>query len=243
MKRIQLILLLVLGLVYSINCKSNKYHDAPILREANRMEIKTTDELVIYYPQFKRIDLVCGNMPLPADTTAIFCCAAAFTGELLDSFNHKNIAGHHVSRGKFYKGYTCKHNTGCFTYYDNSWNFLFKNYINDLKYAAKRGGMGFSQNMIVYNFKAQPSFRKSQSKFQYRALCEKEGKLCVVESRHVMTYKEFIQLLEDLHVKYAMYLDMGRGWNHSWYRDNDSKTQIIHPKCHSYSTNWIVFFE
>ena len=36
-------------------------------------------------------------------------------------------------------------------------------------------------------------------------------------------------------------LDMGRGWNHSWYRDNKGTVVEIHPKTHSYTTNWLVF--
>ena len=47
--------------------------------------------------------------------------------------------------------------------------------------------------------------------------------------------------LEKLGVTHALYLDMGNGWNHSWYRSNDGDVIEIHPKTHSFATNWIVF--
>ena len=207
------------------------------------MHIETTNDLIIYYPQYSDIDLACGQMPEKTDTNVIFCCEAAFTGELLKEFKHSNIAGHHVSGGKFYRGYSCKPNTGCFVFYKNQWKFLLHNYADELKVAAENGGMGFGQNMIIYDGETQPSFRKLQSKFEYRALCEYHGKLCVIDSKGVVSYASFIESLEKIGVTYALYLDMGRGWNHSWYRDNKGTVVEIHPKTHSYTTNWIVFMK
>ena len=74
-------------------------------QQANVMRIETTNDLTIYYPQYSDVDLVCGKMPEKTDTNVLFCCEAAFTGELLKEFKHSNIAGHHVSGGKFYRGY------------------------------------------------------------------------------------------------------------------------------------------
>lgn len=210
-------------------------------QQADVMCIETTNDLIIYYPQYSDIDLVCGKMPEKTDTNVIFCCEAAFTGELLKVFKHSNIAGHHVSGGKFYRGYSCKPNTGCFVFYQNTWKFLLHNYAAELKSAANNGGMGFGQNMIIYNGKTQPSFKKLNSKFQYRALCEYKGKLCVIDSKEIVSYASFISFLEQIKVTHALYLDMGRGWNHSWYRGNDGKVVEIHPKTHSYTTNWLVF--
>ena len=53
--------------------------------------------------------------------------------------------------------------------------------------------------------------------------------------------KLFISSLEKIGVTHALYLDMGSGWNHSWYRDNEERVVEIHPKTHSYTTNWLVF--
>ena len=210
-------------------------------QENKLMRIETTNDLIIYYPQFLSIDLACGKMPEKTETNVLFCCEAAFTGELLKEFKHRNIAGHHVSGGKFYRGYKCKPNTGCFVFYQNQWKFLLHTYADELKLAAKNGGMGFGQNMIIYDGETQPSFRKLQSKFEYRALCEYHGKLCVIDSKGVVSYASFINSLEKIGVTHALYLDMGRGWNHSWYRDNNGTVVEIHPKTHSYTTNWLVF--
>ena len=205
------------------------------------MRIETTNDLIIYYPQYSDIDLACGQMPEKTDTNVVFCCEAAFTGQLLKEFKHSNIAGHHVSGGKFYRGYKCKPNTGCFVFYQNQWKFLLHTYADELKLAAENGGMGFGQNMIIYDGETQPSFRKLQSKFEYRALCEYQGILCVIDSKGVVSYASFINSLEKIGVTHALYLDMGRGWNHSWYRDNKGTVVEIHPKTHSYTTNWLVF--
>ena len=210
-------------------------------QENKLMRIETTNDLIIYYPQFLSIDLACGKMPEKTETNVLFCCEAAFTGELFKEFKHSNIAGHHVSGGKFYRGYKCKPNTGCFVFYQNQWKFLLHTYADELKLAAKNGGMGFGQNMIIYDGETQPSFRKLQSKFEYRALCEYHGKLCVIDSKGVVSYASFINSLEKIGVTHALYLDMGRGWNHSWYRDNNGTVVEIHPKTHSYTTNWLVF--
>ena len=212
-------------------------------QKVNVMRIETTNDLIIYYPQYSYIDLACEQMPEKTDTNVLFCCEAAFTGELLKEFKHSNIAGHHVSGGKFYRGYKCKPNTGCFVFYQDQWKFLLHTYADELKLAAENGGMGFGQNMIIYDGETQPSFRKLQSKFEYRALCEYHGKLCVIDSKGVVSYASFINSLEKIGVTHALYLDMGRGWNHSWYRDNKGTVVEIHPKTHSYTTNWIVFMK
>ena len=75
--------------------------------------------------------------------------------------------------------------------------------------------MGVAQNMIIHNFRVQPLFRKNS--FQYRALCELDGKLCIIQSNQSVKYQDFVDMLIETGVKHALYLDMG-GWNHSWYR-------------------------
>ena len=50
-------------------------------QENKLMRIETTNDLIIYYPQFLSIDLACGKMPEKTDTNVLFCCEAAFTGE------------------------------------------------------------------------------------------------------------------------------------------------------------------
>ena len=112
------------------------------ITEVPRMEIVSEDSLGlnIYYPEFDRIDLVCRRMPCSEDSAVIFCCEAAFTGQLLKDFKHGNIAGDHVCGGEYFKGYTCRVNTGCFTFADGKWGFFLNDHKTELKRAAEKAG-------------------------------------------------------------------------------------------------------
>jgi hypothetical protein len=203
--------------------------------------INTSHEgLTVFYPKYKSIDLVCAISSPEDDSTAIFCCPAAFTGDFLNEFKHFNIAGNHVSGGELHKGYSCEKNTGAFVWYKGKWEFLLKNYATELKVAADSSGMAVGQNMIIHNHVKQPLFRSNS--FQYRALCELEGKLCIIQSNESIRYSDFVDMLSQAGVKHALYLDMG-GWNHSWYREyEDSALTYIHNHPHKNYTNWLTFY-
>ncbi len=64
----------------------------------------------------------------------------------------------------------------------------------------------------------------------------------VIANKEEMTYREYLDLLLAYGVQNALYMDMGTGWNHSFYRDADNQLHIIHPKTHSYPTNWLVVY-
>ena len=205
----------------------------------------TFNGLVVYYPQFSRIDLVCGQMPSQQDTSVIFCAEAAFTHELLDEFAHSNIDGDHVSAGQRYKGAKCYDNSGAFAWFDDTtWEFVNGEYHDLLDSVAASGGMGFGQAIIIHEgVSIRPLWREGVNK--YRALCEKVGRLCIVDSHDSVSYEQFVALLEAFAPRHALYMDMGAGWNHSWYRDNEGKVHEIHPvdKKTRYCTNWITFYK
>ena len=205
----------------------------------------TVAGLIAYYPQFGRIDLVCGQMPSKDDDSVVFCAEAAFTHELLDEFAHSNIDGDHVSGGKRYKGAKCLDNSGAFAWFgDTTWEFVNGDYGELLDSVAQAGGMGFGQAIIIYNGESiRPLWREGVNK--YRALCEKDGRLCVVDSRDEVSYEQFVDLLEKFGPQYALYMDMGAGWNHSWWRDTDGQVHEIHPVAEKsrYCTNWITFYK
>lgn len=208
--------------------------------------VESTDNLSVYYPKFGRIDLVCGQMPKTAQKDVEFCCEAAFTGELLDKFKHLNIADNHISRGVMNKGYRCKANTGGFVWGKGTWRFMRK---SDFPMTADNWNMGFCQLLIIKDGIMRPIGTKMKSnKNIYRALCEKDGKLCIIQSKKVMTYESFVKCLGAYKVTHALYLDMGRGWNYAWYRDVNGKIKEIFPeskKASSYKfrTNWITFYK
>jgi len=208
--------------------------------------VETTENLNVYYPEYSRIELVCGQMPKAAQKDVEFCCEAAFTGELLNEFKHSNIADNHICNGVMKKGYRCKTNTGGFVWGKSKWKFMRK---ADFPKEANGWNIGFCQLLIIYNAQTRPigpKMRKNRT--VYRALCEKNGKLCIVESKKVVTYEDFVKYLVEFKVKHALYLDMGSGWNYAWYRDKDGKIIERFPESkkspnYKYRTNWITFYK
>ncbi len=61
--------------------------------------VEAMANLNIYYPEYSRIDMVCGQMPKAADKSVEFCCEAAFTGELLDVFKPCYIGDNQICNG------------------------------------------------------------------------------------------------------------------------------------------------
>lgn len=148
--------------------------------------------LIIYTPNYTNIDLVCGTMPNKTDKQVIFCAEAAFTGELSKEFKHSNILGDHVSRGTRYKGTGCRRNTGAFVYYGGKWKFLYKDYSKEFDVAARNGGMGFCQEMMIHKGERIKTIRKDSNKNEFRTLCELNGKLRIIDSRGALTFGDFI---------------------------------------------------
>ena len=199
--------------------------------------------LMLLFPSYSKVDLVCGTMPSMNDNSVLMCAEACFTKRCLIEFDHYNVAGDHVSNGVRYHGYKCERNTGAFVYYDSSWKFLYKDYSSEMNIAASKGGSAFAQEMIIHKGEKVETIRKGSDRNQFRALCEINNKLCIAESRFVMTFGQFKQSLIDINATEALYLDMGNGWNYAWYRTNADSITILHSKSHDYCTNWITFYK
>ena len=214
------------------------------LKAKNNIDIEITDSIIAYYPHFNHIDLVIGVMPDKLeDNDVIFCCEAAYTGKCLQMFSHSNIAGDHVSSGVRYYGYPCERNTGAFVWFNEHWKFLWTYYSHELDVAARHQGMGFGQEMMIHEGDILPTVRPNcNGPNIFRALCEVNGKLCVIDCKIPMLFGSFKRLCQLYGAREALYLDMGSGWNHSWYRDVDGEVVEIHPKTHDYCTNWLTFY-
>lgn len=198
--------------------------------------------LILLYPKFDKVDLVCGNMPSVVDKTVILCAEAAYTGECLKSFTHKNIACDHVSGGVRYKGTPNKRNTGAFIYVKGKWKFLYDKYSDEMTDAANGGGAAFAQEMLIHKRECMTTVRKDVNRNQFRALCQIKDRLCVAESKSIVSLGEFKDSLLKVGTSEALYLDMGEGWNHAWYRKNKHEVIVLHRKRHNYCTNWITFY-
>lgn len=221
-------------------------HGFPAHGQDKRVLIEDHDSLTVYYPHFSRIDFVTEKMPSKSEKDVIFVCAASFTGQLLDEFRHSNIAGHHVSSGKFHTGYKCGPYNGVFTWSGKSgwhfYNYSHKNSEPPLKTVAKEGGMGYCQSLLFHDGKRFKGCIKPDRVNRYRALCEIDGKLCVVDCAWNLPFGHFMDGLEKLGVDNALYCDMGRGWNYSWYRQDDGSVKELFPTPGKYTTNWIAFY-
>jgi len=162
---------------------------------------------------------------------------------LLDEFEHANIMGPHVSGGIRYDGYDYNQNYGLFAATDSTWQIT--SLPNDalIDSIAAQGGMAFTQYWVIRDGQIySPQVQKAETEHIYRVIADMDGELVIVESRKSVPYGAFTECLHTLPVRNALYMDMGSGWNHSFYRDVNDSLHIIHPHTHDYCTNWITFY-
>ena len=237
--------ILILAGILSCTSSTTKLDsdDNIVIPKKNLVERTDTCGLIILYPVYEKVDLVCGTMPSQTDSSALLCVEACFTGECLNEFKHFNIAGDHVSGGTRYHGYKCKRNTGAFVFYNGAWKFLYKNYSDEMNIAADNHGAAFAQEMIIHEGKIVETTRSNSNRNQFRALCQIDNRLCVIESANVLSFGDYKAKLNEIKVQEALYLDMGAGWNHAWYRTNVDSLTVLHPRTHNYCTNWITFYK
>lgn len=232
--------ILIVALFAFVGCKSPT--SAIVIAPPEHVKRIDTNRLIVLYPKFSKIDLVCGEMPTKQDSTVILVAGAAYTGGCLDKFHHTNIAGDHVSRGVKYKGYRCARNSGAFVFYNGTAKFCKQPYTNELDSAAKYGGAAFGQELMLHNGEIQHTYRKDHNKNQFRALCKHNDQVCIIESDSIVSLGHFKQQLKAFGVSDALYLDMGGGWNYAWYRYGNNVVELHHYP-NKYSTNWITFYK
>lgn len=202
-------------------------------------------DLICLKPDMKRLkmDMVCGEIPSPENDSIVLAFAGAFTGTEFDK-GHVNVAGDHVAGGTRFKGYRCKRNTGAFTWSAKSGpQFFYKDYSSALDRAAKEGGMGFAQEMMIHNGQKIPTTRPLGNKNVFRALClDSNNHLVLYESQGIVTFGNFIDALLSQEGKEALYTDMGQGWNYCFYRVNqsDKAPKYLHSTSLPYASNFIT---
>lgn len=208
--------------------------------------------LNIYYPPTDSIALRCFIRPEPQkDLDIVFCCAAAFTLDFKKDADHKRICSSHVSEGIYYRKTEGQQRyTGAFVSYNHKWSFFYQKDADPAAFdtafqnAAMYYGTGFSQEMMIHKGKKVPTTRPLNNVNLFRALCEIDGRLCVVDARESKAFGNFIDDLLGAGVQEAIYMDMGNGWNYSWYRENIGETAVfIHQDYQEAATNWLVFYK
>ena len=233
----------LLMILVSCSCKNQSPKSCPVESADTSSQsdicvvITHNSGLTIYDVPESSIYLLTGSHS-PADYT-VFVCTAAFTdvrgrvcGHYLDldgsyvcNPKDKNITGgfivdRFISGGQPY----CR------------WSFFMDGYESELKKGVldERISAAFAQNMIIYRGIVQDMswrFHRGQYDiFKYRALCEIDQNLLIIESQNEMPYNEFVERLSGLDVYQAIYLDMGT-YNYLWCRetyDNEpDKANII----------------
>lgn len=202
------------------------------------LTVDTLEQILVYYPHFSRIDLECGERPDMGDERVLMATEAAFTGKVLEGepFKHSFIAGSHVSGGVYYKGYPCKVNTGAFVWKKGKWRFIQGRHELAFADAADNQGAGFAQVLFIHQGKrVHCSISTTQ---HFRALCERGGKLCVIQSRGKMRFFDFVLNLLANGVDEALYLDSGQGY----VRYNNGNVISLNNNGHTWNTNWLVFY-
>lgn len=240
--------LIIVAFIFASGCTkysestnhTKKKEITTIMNQKYRMKVDTTADLIMYDITDCQLDLAFGSIPNVEQEDVVLCVAAAFTGKCLDSFEHSNILGPHISQGELYKGYEEEGGYAVFASWGEQKCFLELEDKEKLEDVAATHGMAFTQYWVVKDGEAYNPPRQTVKQEYYRCIAQKAGRTYVIESKEVVKFDFFVKCLVEIGVENALYLDMGEGWNHSFYRDKAGEVHILHPKTHKYCTNWLV---
>lgn len=228
-------------------CAQRTPTEEPVAEPVTLVTVDTTREgLVIYCPPTDSVELRCFDRPVPEeDGSVVFCCAAAFTADFGNEADHARIRGDHVSDGRHYQRPRLGRNTGAFVVgKDGRYDFLYSPSADPSAFrpSFRNAATGFTQEMMIHQGAKVKTTRPDGNNNQFRALCLIDGKLCVADAEASMPFGTFIDLLLAAGASEAIYMDMGPGWNYSWYREYaDSAANFIHSWPIESATNWLVF--
>lgn len=198
-----------------------------------------TDDLYVYYTDYDRLDFVAGQRPSRDDKSILMCVAGAFQSKYQLGFNEDNIVGWHISDGRLERG-APQDDLGAFTYVDGVAHIWDVDEAEGaVREAAERGGLGY-QSFVVLKDGERGGFNTHEFRC-FRVLAILGERVCIIDSRTLTHFDEFVQKLQEFGVTDAIYSDMGSGWNYSWYRDADGRAQTIIGMPWPFSHNWVVF--
>lgn len=223
----------------AINVSESDYE---LLVPTDETTIYKTDSLFVFFPKYSHVDLEYGKRPKKSDKTITWCSGAAFQHDIQLGFSDDNIEGYHASKGVYSDSEHVKEEYGAVVFYDGGFKFEFDNPEGAMKEAAQRGGSGFMQYGMLKDNELINGFTMPRVR-SYRVIAELNGNLCIIDSIEMMHFEDFLHELEKLHVTNALYMDMGAGWNYSWYRNNNGKAISLFGLKVPWSHNWVVFRE
>ena len=234
--------------------------DDSLISNAVEIDSVSFKGLKFYYPPISSIGLVVGEEPDTSNFYISFCCAAAYTDKSIyqrhGHAEHIDVAGYHID-GELHRGYPDEtFNTGGFVVYPYPYPDCHWKIVNRQEFAQRISSetkpiTGFQQELLILDGIIQRFNRPDRPEY-YRALCNYNGKLCIVDGTHKHLLSSFVDLLFNAGIEDALYLDMG-DWSYSWYREYpeylDSgwgAAKIIHSKPMKpkqyFGSNWLVFY-
>ena len=206
----------------------------------NETTIYNTDKVYIFFPEYSNVELVCKDRPSKSDDSITWCSGAAFQHTVSLDFSQENVEGDHAVNGAYYASPYNKDAFAAFTFADGEFSFEFDDPEGAIKKAADAGGNGFMQFGLIKDHEVVMNFDRPRARC-YRTLAELNGNLCIIDSVNMMHFTQFMEELQRLGVTNALYMDMGAGWNYSWYRNAADKDVTLFGLPVPWSHNWVVF--
>lgn len=214
--------------------------DMQAVESADNCYVFQTDDLYIFFPQYREIRFVYKDCPSMNDPSLTMFTTSAFFHTYELGSRHENVVGAHATGGVYYDG-TAEKNLSAFTFYDGQAHFTPEDPDAAIRLAAERGGEGFEQFMAIRDgLKTRDILTKRRC---YRVLAELNGRICIIDSRKIMAYADFIRAVQSVGVKTAMYLDMGAHSSYSQYRRNDGKVVNLFGKRGEFVHSWVGFYK
>ncbi len=202
--------------------------------------IYTTGTVYVIFPEYSDVCLVCENRPSKSDRTITWCSGAAFQHTVSIGFTQENVEGDHAVNGTLYESPYNKDSFAAFTYADGQFSFEFDNPTGAIREAAEAGGNGFMQFGLIRDGKTVMNIARPRARC-YRTLAELNGNLCIIDSVNMLHFEDFMAELHRIGVTNAVYMDMGAGWNYSWYRNMYDRVVTLFGLPVPWSHNWVVF--
>ena len=214
--------------------------DMEAVEEAENCYVFQTDDLYVLFPRYREIRFAFDDCPDMKDPDLTLFVTSAFFHTYELKGRHENVVGAHASGGVMYEG-AAEKGLSAFTFYDGEAHFTFEDPDEAIRTAAEHGGEGFEQFMAVWDGnKTRDILSKRRC---YRVMAELNGRVCVIESRAVMGYADFIRAVQALGVQKALYLDMGAHSSYSQYRDNSGKIINLFGKRGEFVHSWVAFYK
>ena len=214
--------------------------DYELLQPLDGTTIYKTDTFYVFFPEYSHVDLEYGRRPKKSDKSITWCSGAAFQHAIQLGFSDENIEGYHASKGVYSDSPYVKDGYGAVVFYDDSFKFEFDDPESAIKEAAAHNGSGFMQYRILRDGELVNDFSMPRVR-SYRVIAELNGNLCIIDSIEMMHFNDFLAKLDELNVSNALYMDMGAGWNYSWYRKENGRAKTLFGLKVPWSHNWVVF--